>query len=130
MLAPGQLVDGKYRIVSLLGEGGIGLVYVAEHERLARTVALKVMRTQSSAEVLERFKREAKALARVNSPYVAEALDADVLSDGSPFLVMSCSRGAIYAWSSDNAAHWRGRRLRGAELPGRGRCTPRGHRAS
>ena len=68
-------------------------VILIDDERLARTVALKVMRTQSSAEVLERFKREAKALARVNSPYVAEALDADVLSDGSPFLVMELLQG-------------------------------------
>lgn len=93
MLSPGQLVDGKYRIVELLGEGGMGLVYVAEHERLARRVALKVVRTVSSAEVLERFKRESRALARVNSPHVAEALDADVLADGTPYLVMELLEG-------------------------------------
>ena len=93
MLSPGQLIDGKYRILNLLGEGGMGLVYVADHERLARQVALKVVRTTSSSEVLERFKREAQALARVNSPYVAEAFDADVFVDGTPYLVMELLQG-------------------------------------
>jgi serine/threonine protein kinase len=93
MLAPGQLIGGKYRILSLLGSGGMGLVYVAEHERLSRRVALKTLHATSSGDAMERFRREAVALARVRSPYVAEALDADVLEDGTPYLVMELLEG-------------------------------------
>lgn len=74
----------------LLGRGGMGEVFLAEHERLGRQVAIKVLRAQAEQmEVaLARFEREIRVMAQVNSRHVAQAFDADVLEDGSPYLVM------------------------------------------
>src|SRR4051812_35184904 len=69
---------GPYRIVRLLGQGGMGTVYEAEQlEPLRRTVALKVIRRgMDTVEVLARFESERQALAVMNHPNIARALDA------------------------------------------------------
>jgi serine/threonine protein kinase len=89
-ILPGDKIAGKYRVLGPLGEGGMGSVYLAEHERLNRQVAIKVLHSHLAQGDLSvaRFEREIKVMARVRNGHVAEALDADVLEDGSLFLVM------------------------------------------
>lgn len=89
-LLPGDKIAGKYRILRRLGQGGMGVVYLSLHERLGRQVAIKVLHTQLEhmKEAMARFELEIRAMAKVNNRHVAQAFDADVLEDGSPFLVM------------------------------------------
>ncbi|HYQ27245.1 MAG TPA: protein kinase [Polyangiaceae bacterium] len=89
-LSPGDRIADKYRIVSTLGKGGMGVVYLAHHERLDRPVAIKLLHAQleQKSVAVTRFEREIKAMALVNNRHIAHAVDADVLDDGSLFLVM------------------------------------------
>jgi len=81
---------GPYEIVSVLGEGGMGVVYLAEQqEPIRRMVALKVVRKTNSPDILlGRFEAERRALARLNHPNVAQVFDSGTADDGSPFIVM------------------------------------------
>ena len=95
---------GVYRIVRRLGEGGMGVVYLAEQqyeledrsEPVVRQVALKLMRPgmQRSAEVVARFEAERVALARMDHPYIASVLDCATADSGAPYFVMEYVRGA------------------------------------
>lgn len=69
---------GEYRIISCIGEGGMGTVYKAEHEIMGRTVALKVLRSEIRAhpDLARRFQREVRAAARLSHPNVVTAYDA------------------------------------------------------
>src|SRR5215471_2333925 len=93
----GEIVDGRYEIVELLGEGGMGRVYRAEQARLHRSVAIKVLQRAWSAvpEVGRRFEREAIALARLDHPNCVAVQDFGRLADGSLFLVMSYLKGTL-----------------------------------
>jgi serine/threonine-protein kinase len=95
LLPPGAVVAGKYEVMRVLGQGGMGLVLEARHLRMNRGVALKVLlpafRTQH--EVVARFEREARAAAQLRDVHVARVLDVDALEDGSPFMVMELLRG-------------------------------------
>ena len=94
-LQPGALLDGRYRILGLLGTGGMGSVYRAEHEAIGREVAVKVLHPEhcaSSAE-RERFRREARVAVRLRSPHVVETLDFGEDPDGRLFLVMELLQG-------------------------------------
>src|SRR5499426_4758857 len=72
-----ELLDGKYRIDQLLGEGGMGMVYRATHLGTKRTVAVKVIHPQFSAqrEFVARFQREAEAAGRLRHPNVVDVTD-------------------------------------------------------
>jgi serine/threonine protein kinase len=93
-LGPGELVAGRFRIVSLLGRGGMGLVYRAEDSVLSRHVALKFLGgvLSGNAHALERLKREARAAAVLNHPNicVVHHIDED---QGRPFIVMEFLEG-------------------------------------
>jgi serine/threonine-protein kinase len=91
----GQLVDGKYRIRRLIGEGGMGRVYEAEHVRIDRVVALKVLHVDLAVndEVLARFEREARAAGRIGHDNICEVTDAGRLEEGVPYFVMPLLRG-------------------------------------
>jgi len=88
-LMPGDWV-GPYRLVSLLGEGGFGLVYLAEQERpLRRRVAVKLLKAgMDSASILGRFEAERQALAMMDHPCVAKVFDAGTTVAGRPYFVM------------------------------------------
>lgn len=90
----GELVDGKYRIIDRVGEGGMGVVLRARDERLERTVALKLIRPEGMMDKRARddFLFEGRALARVNHENVVQIFDFGALS-GSPFLVMELIEG-------------------------------------
>jgi len=91
----GQVVSGRYRIQQLLGEGGMGAVYLAEHTHMKKRVALKLLHPEMSqnAEVSARFEREAVAAAHIEHPNVAAATDFGKTDDGSFFLVLEYLEG-------------------------------------
>jgi hypothetical protein len=91
----GQVVAGRYRVEALLGEGGMGAVYRAEHVQLEKPVALKVLHPEMTArpEVVRRFEREALASARIQHPHVVNATDFGKLDDGAFFLVLEYVSG-------------------------------------
>src|SRR5262247_3432874 len=92
----GEIVSGRYRIKELIGEGGMGAVYLAEHTHMRKRVALKLLHAEMSQddEVLARFKREAEAAAHVEHPNVAAATDFGQTDDGAFFLVLEYVEGS------------------------------------
>ena len=86
---------GPYRILQLLGQGGMGLVYEAEQlEPVRRRVALKVIKAgMDTDEVVARFDAERQALAVMEHPSIAKVLDGGVTADGRPYFVMELVKG-------------------------------------
>ena len=95
MLEPGTVVAGKLRIERLLGQGGMGTVYVATHVGLDHEVAIKVLDPQlaNQPEVVQRFVREARASARLKSDHVCRGSDVGALEDGVPYIEMELLAG-------------------------------------
>jgi serine/threonine-protein kinase len=91
------IIGSRYLPIRLIAKGGMGAVYEVEHARTGEHLALKVLLSTvgSSTEDLERFKREARASARIKSEHVVRVTDADVAPelDGAPFLVMELLEG-------------------------------------
>src|SRR5262245_4453101 len=88
-LAPGQQFGPRYRILSKIGEGGMGVVYLAEDTLLGRQVALKVPRfdADQDPDQLKRFQREAKAAARIDHPNICPVFDVGQV-DGAHYMTM------------------------------------------
>jgi len=91
---PGGQID-RYKLLSVLGEGGMGIVYLAEQERpVKRQVALKVIKPgMDSKRVLARFEAEQQALALMEHPHVARVHDAGLTPSGRPYFVMEYVKG-------------------------------------
>lgn len=94
-IRPGGLVAGKYRIDSMLGEGGMGTVWAATHVELNQRVALKLISSElsRSPDLLARFRAEAKAAAQLSSRYVVRMYDSGVTEDGRPYIAMEFLTG-------------------------------------
>jgi len=94
-LAEGEILAGKYRVLFPIGEGGMGQVFAAEHVQLGHRVALKVLRPSAlqSEEAVERFLREGRAAARLQSEHVARVSDVGKLDSGVPYMVMEFLEG-------------------------------------
>jgi WD40 repeat protein/predicted Ser/Thr protein kinase len=85
---------GRYRVLGLLGEGGMGAVYEAEQDSPRRVVALKVIRSGfASPSLIRRFTHEAEILARLHHPGIAQVYEAGLADDGPPFFAMEFIRG-------------------------------------
>lgn len=86
---------GPYRLREVLGEGGMGIVYVAEQDRpICRKVALKIVKPgMDSAEVLARFRAEQQSMAMMDHPNIAKVFDAGATDFGRPYFVMELVRG-------------------------------------
>ncbi|MEM9066797.1 MAG: serine/threonine-protein kinase [Planctomycetota bacterium] len=85
---------GRYRILSEIGRGGMGVVFEAEQDDPKRRVALKVVRRDlASAEVLRRFRRESQLLGRLEHPGIAQIFEAGTSEGGSPYFAMELIRG-------------------------------------
>ncbi|MGZ3416568.1 MAG: serine/threonine-protein kinase [Polyangiales bacterium] len=96
LLAAGTMLEGKYRIERLLGAGGMGSVWIAEHTMLGRPVAVKVLDKAAAAKdatAVTRFMREAQTAARLRSDHIVDVLDVGRFDDGTPFLVMELLEG-------------------------------------
>ena len=91
----GDIVAGKYRLLAMIGEGGMGVVYLAEHTMIEKRVALKVLRPEYSAkpELVSRFQQEAISASRIKHPNVLDVFDFGQLEDGSFFLAMEYLSG-------------------------------------
>jgi serine/threonine-protein kinase len=92
-----ELIGGKYRPLAVIGVGAMGIVYSVEHILTGEQLAIKVMTSRhgASREAIERFKREARASARIKSEHVVRIIDADVAPelDRAPYLVMDLLEG-------------------------------------
>jgi serine/threonine-protein kinase len=84
------MIDGKYRIVKMIGEGGMGAVYLGENVRINRKVAIKALHAAytGNVEVMQRFEREAQAAGRIGNDHILEVLDIGQLPDGDHFIIM------------------------------------------
>ena len=95
VVAIGSVLDGRYRIDSVLGAGGMGRVYRGEHTGIGRAVAIKVLHSAlgRNKEATQRFQREALASGRLDHPNIVGVSDFGVLDDGSLYLVMEALEG-------------------------------------
>jgi serine/threonine protein kinase len=101
---------GRYRILGILEEGGMGTVYQAEQQSPHRIVALKVIRAgMLSAEVVRRFERESEALGRLHHPGIAQVYDAGTAGQ-QPYFAMEFVEGRpLMAYASEHALDTRAR---------------------
>src|SRR5262245_54682411 len=94
-MEPGQQISANLRLVRLLGQGGMGSVWVADNAALGTQVAVKLMSRAVASEphFVERFRREATAAAQLKSPHVAQVFDHGVTPTGEPYIVMELLEG-------------------------------------
>jgi serine/threonine-protein kinase len=91
----GQIISSKYKLLRLLGDGGMGSVYEAEHLRLGTHVAIKVLHSDLARRsgLIERFLQEARVSAQIRSPHVVHVTDVEATPDGIAYLVMDLLHG-------------------------------------
>src|SRR5580700_1911884 len=91
----GDVLRGKYRLVRLLGDGGMGSVFEAHHEGLGTRVAIKVLHPDLARRpgLVERFLREARVSAQIKSPNVVQVVDVDSTEEGEAYIVMELLEG-------------------------------------
>ncbi|HEY8042536.1 MAG TPA: serine/threonine-protein kinase [Polyangiaceae bacterium] len=92
---PGRVIAGKYRLETLIGQGGMGSVWAATHLGLNSRVAVKLVSRElvRSADALRRFDAEAKAVARLQSRHAVQVFDNGTLDDGTPYIAMEFLQG-------------------------------------
>jgi serine/threonine protein kinase/Flp pilus assembly protein TadD len=93
----GQLLDGRYRVIERLAEGGMGTVYRAEHVALQKEVAIKLVQDAGNSDHALRFLREALLTSRIDHPNVISAIDYGTFEHGAAYLVMSLVEGPTLA---------------------------------
>jgi len=95
----GQVLEGKFRVERIVGEGAMGLVVEATHLGLDERVALKFLRREarSQPDVVARFSREARSAVKLKSDHVARVFDVGTAEDGTPFIVMEFLEGSDLA---------------------------------
>ena len=108
--AIGSVLDGRYRIDAVLGTGGMGRVYRAEHTKIGKMVAIKVLHADlgRNREASQRFQREAIASGRLDHPNIVGVSDFGVLDDGACYLVMEVLEGESLGdrLARDHRIHW------------------------
>ena len=95
----GTLIAGKYRVIGVLGKGGVGVVYEARHETLGREAAIKVLSANWSMDetAVRRFQREARSASGLGHPNIVDVYDFGELDDGRPYLIMERLHGESLA---------------------------------
>ncbi len=98
-LDTGDIIDNKYEILGLLGEGGMGAVYEGRNLLIQRRVAIKVLHASVSAarDIVKRFEREAQAAGRIGSDHIMEVLDLGLLPGGDHYMVLEFLDGETVA---------------------------------
>lgn len=91
----GTTVAGRYKVIKLLGEGGMGQVYLAEHTAIEKRIALKVLRSEYAhkGEIVTRFQQEAISASRIKHPNVLDVFDFGQLENGCFYLAMEFLEG-------------------------------------
>ncbi len=91
----GTVIQGRYRVIEQIGEGGMGVVYNAEHVEIEKIVALKVLRDDFSKrpEVVQRFRQEARAASKIGHRNIVDVTDFGQLDDGGVYFVMESLKG-------------------------------------
>src|SRR5262245_20866482 len=91
----GRIIGGRYRLVRVLGKGGMGSVWLADHLTLDTRIAIKLIdsETAKNANARARFDREAKVAAKIRSPHVVQILDHGTTEEGEPYIAMECLTG-------------------------------------
>ena len=91
----GQVLAETYRVTTLLGEGGMGSVYAAEHVRLPRRFAIKVLHAEAlkQREIFGRFRREAEIASSLGHPNIVDVMDFNHMPTGEPYIVMELLEG-------------------------------------
>lgn len=100
----GQVLDGRYRVESMLGEGGMGIVYKAVHTALRKPLAIKVLRAEVSKneQIVARFKQEAQSASQIGNQHIIDISDFGVLPDGSTYFVMEFLGGRSLTTAIEN----------------------------
>ncbi|MCG8555792.1 MAG: protein kinase [Proteobacteria bacterium] len=95
----GRVLDSRYRMEAVIGEGGMGLVYKAVHTALNKPLAIKVLRAEVSknAHVLARFRQEAQSASAIGNQHIVDISDFGALPDGSTYIVMEYLPGRSLA---------------------------------
>lgn len=95
MAEVGQVIGGKYKLIRVVGDGGMGTVYEAEHLLLGTRVAVKVLHPDMvrRSGLIDRFLQEARVSAQIQNPHVVRVTDVDRSPDGVAFLVMELLQG-------------------------------------
>ncbi|NVB78220.1 MAG: serine/threonine protein kinase [Kofleriaceae bacterium] len=90
----GKVVDGRYKVLEVIGRGGMGVVYRVEHLRMGKVAAMKVLHRdlQSDADVVERFEREAAAISKLHHPHTVQVFDFGTAGTNL-YLIMEYVRG-------------------------------------
>jgi serine/threonine-protein kinase len=93
----GDVVEGRYRIIKTLGEGGMGTVFLAEHTLIKRRVAIKILHPElaTDAEVIERFMNEARAAGTLGHPNIVESTDMGFTTNHVPYIVFEYLEGTL-----------------------------------
>jgi tRNA A-37 threonylcarbamoyl transferase component Bud32 len=93
----GDTLEGRYKILNLVGEGGMGKVFLAEHMLIKRRVAIKILRPElaQDANVVERFMNEARAAGSIGHPHIVESTDMGFTRDEVPFIVFEYLEGTL-----------------------------------
>jgi len=86
----GRVIDNRYRVLRKIGEGGMGTVYAAEHVEIGKVVAIKILHPHYSTEqeLVERFRREARAASRIGHPNIIDVMDFGTTDDGCAYFIM------------------------------------------
>ncbi|HEY6475461.1 MAG TPA: serine/threonine-protein kinase, partial [Polyangia bacterium] len=86
----GRVIDSRYRVIRKIGEGGMGTVYAGEHVEIGKGVAIKILHPAYSTQqdLVERFRREARAASRIGHPHIIDVTDFGSTEDGCAYFVM------------------------------------------
>src|ERR1051326_5747389 len=97
VVKPGETLEGRYKILKAIDEGGMGSVFLAEHVLIKRKLAVKVLRSElaADADVVERFMNEARAAGTLGHPNIVESTDMGFTRDGVPYIVFEFLEGSL-----------------------------------